>query len=132
MHYINKEKLEEVIRENGIFGNKITEYILAQLLSCLKEDCAQPAQRLCEHRTGTNGKCDNCDYQARVEPEIFKGTMEALDKITVRDVTGVKPVGVIEERDRYRKALKDISNMYSGRYTASYMRDIADQALGNL
>ena len=117
MHYINKEKLEEVIRENGIFGNKITEYILAQLFSCLEEDCAQPAQLLCEHRSGTNGKCDNCDYQARVEPEIFKGTMEALDKLT-------------EERDRYKLALQEISAVPVDWYNTE-IRDIANKALDN-
>ena len=85
MHYINKEKLEEVQRDNDIsFGPyEESKMTAGQLLSCLEV----------------------ADEEVEEVPEQ-------------------------EERDRYRKALQDISGMYPVGKNASYMICIAKQALG--
>jgi len=146
MNTINKEKLEEVQRNNDIsFGPyEESKMTAGQLLSCLEV-------------ADEEAECKHDENPDKYTPELFKGTMEALDKLTSISYTvctcetrkggcpvHVKPayhckdncpqhmLPLIEERDRYKLALQEMADMNVSQYALSYMRGVARKAVGEL
>ena len=114
MKTLNENKLKEL----ALMYNSQGRRELAELLQNIAHVCLEEADEETE--------CKHEDD--KYTPELFPGTMESLDKITI--LKSAMPI--IEERDRYKLALQKIADMYTNNHIAISMRCIANKALDNL
>jgi len=87
MHTLNKAKLEALINDKN-FEIATRSQLWRGFLDCLE---VADEEAGCKHeKTGGNDNqrdcsewCLDCGKKMEKVPELFKGTMEALDKLTV-------------------------------------------------